>query len=285
MKEKFDDIAQLIDDAFLKEAQEEELKQENLEQKELVQEQPETLPEDRKDQIKRNIDEQIGKYEKEKVYATLSDEDREALELGRKIQEKRSLRKKKPWRLYGGVAAMLIMIMAIGVTSIGGPGRIVKMFTQKVGDREVSQVDSAKDSALSAEELEEEAYQQIKDELQIEPVRIWIRPDGMKFDRVSCNSEWQTAEVIYQYEKTYVTFYMNVLYSDSSWGVDIEDKETDKWEELVQGCTIEIKEYEEARRKEKRYAAEFEFQGVKYFINATMDKEQFSEIIKNLYFL
>ena len=35
------------------------------------------------------------------------------------------------------LAAVIVCVMAMGITSMGGPERIVRMMTQDVGDREV----------------------------------------------------------------------------------------------------------------------------------------------------
>ena len=59
---------------------------------------------------------------------------------------------------------------------------MMEMMKRNVGSREVEQVDSNKDNLVIKEENEEEAYQKIKDELGIEPVRIVDRPNGFKYE-------------------------------------------------------------------------------------------------------
>ena len=63
-------------------------------------------------------------------------------------------------------AAVVIVLLAggIGVTSFGGPERVMEMMKRNVGSRKVEQVDSNKDNLVIKEENEEEAYQKIKDE-------------------------------------------------------------------------------------------------------------------------
>ena len=45
-------------------------------------------------------------------------------------------------KIYLALAAVIVCVLAMGITSMGGPERIVRMMTQNVGDREVDQVDS-----------------------------------------------------------------------------------------------------------------------------------------------
>ena len=65
------------------------------------------------------------RYEKEKVYEQLSQEDREALELGRQIQRERQedgRRKAEAiWKIALNLAAALVLVSVLGITSLGGP--------------------------------------------------------------------------------------------------------------------------------------------------------------------
>ncbi len=118
------------------------------------------VPEGTKEAVLARVREQIRAYEMEQtrketeeVINHLSEEDREALELGRKMLKagigqkdpeepsgKKVRRKKKPLKMYLALAAVIVCVLAMGITSMGGPERIVRMMTQDVGDREVDQV-------------------------------------------------------------------------------------------------------------------------------------------------
>ena len=98
----------------------------------------------------------ISKEEREEAINHLSEEDREALELGRKMLKagigqndpkepsgEKVRRKKKPLKMYLALAAVIVCVLAMGITSMGGPERIVRMMTQDVGDREVEKVSTS----------------------------------------------------------------------------------------------------------------------------------------------
>ena len=137
---------------------------------------------------------------------------------------------------------------------------------------------------IIAKEKEGEAYQQITDAFGIEPVKIIIRPNGMKFKELILDEVLQTAEMFYEYEDQNVMFLINASYTDSSWGVDTEDKETDQYYFERQEAQIEVKEYLIRENNTRRYSAKFSYKGLEYYLVGTMKKAEFEKILKNLYF-
>lgn len=245
-----------------------------------------------KQSIHAKLQEQIAAYENEKVYAQLTEEDRKALELGKEVMrqqeektaEKKVVHKKKRLRGYLIIAAALVLAMALGVTSMGGANRVISIVKSVVGDREVVKTNSNEDNLIIAKEKEEEAYQQITDAFGIEPVKIIIRPNGMKFKELILDEVLQTAEMFYEYEDQNVMFLINASYTDSSWGVDTEDKETDQYYFERQEAQIEVKEYLIRENNTRRYSAKFSYKGLEYYLVGTMKKAEFEKILKNLYF-
>ena len=63
-------------------------------------------------------------------------------------------------------AAVVIVLLAggIGVTSFGGPERVMEIVKSKVGTREVEKINSNEYNLVIKEENEQQAYQKIKDE-------------------------------------------------------------------------------------------------------------------------
>ena len=284
MKESKDQLEQIIKNEYDRLAQEEE---NDIQADDTIE-----VPEGTKESLRAKIDQQIEEMKKEKVYAQLSEEDRKALELGRKImaeeeQEKteaKVVHKKKRFKMYFGLAAVLVLVMAVGITSIGGPERIVRMLKQAVGDREVEKVTSGEKSKTIVEENEEEAYQTIKDVFGIEPVEIFGRPDGMVFNRIELDESLQVAELFYQYEGENIVYLINASYTDASWGIDVEDELTDVYHKKVKDNDIEVKEYKIQTNEMKRYSARFKYRGLEYYLVGTMSKEDFEIILDRLYF-
>ena len=80
-------------------------------------------------------------------------------------------------KMYLALAAVIVCVLAMGITSMGGPERIVRMMTQNVGDREVDQVDSNhtdKENKVIEGEEEEKAYQEIEDVFNTDVVKVFV---------------------------------------------------------------------------------------------------------------
>lgn len=281
MKENGSDLEGIIREELHKEAEETRRTVEASETEE--------LPRDRKEAMRQNLKEQIDEYKKEKVYEQLSPEDREDLELGRQIRrEREEAQEKKGRKRFGKIAlnlaAVLALVSILGITSVGGPARLVEMVRTMVGEREVIKVNSDEENLKIAEEREEEAYQRIKDAFGVDPVKIIIRPKGMRFSGVEIDTTIQIAEMFYQYEEKTVVYFINASYAETSWGIDVEDEVTDSYRLEKKGTEIEIKEYQISNTGENRYSASYKYGGVEYFLMGTMEKEDMEIIVKNLHF-
>ncbi len=283
MKETLNDLEQMIKEEVQKEAEDirETVRKSDLED----------LSEDRKEEIRRKLQKQIEEYQKEKVYEQLSQEDREALELGRQLQQERKAqgsrgksRGKRLRRLSLNLAAVLALVLILGVTSVGGPERIVELVRTMVGEREVVKVNSDEDNLKIAEEREEEAYQEIQDAFGVDPVKIIGRPEGLEFSELVIDNNIQIAELFYQYNDENIVYFVNASYADTSWGMDAEDEVVDAYYKEKKGTEIEIKEYRVSETGKERYSANFTYKGVEYFLIGTMSKQDFEAIIDNLHF-
>lgn len=284
MIEKKDLLEEMLNEEFARLAKEEE----NAVQKEDI-----GMLEEVEGDIYTGIQEKIQEMEREKqkdyLYAQLSEEDLRALELGRKIMEREAreerdgkiIRKKKRIRMFIGLAAVLVM--GVGVTSMGGPERIIQMMKRAVGDREITQIDSNEDN-LKIIEAEEKAYQKVNETFGIEPVRIRYKAKKMKFEKMEFDKELQIVELYYEYEEEMIAYLINASYEDMSWGVDVEDEIVKSYDEEIKGCNIQIKVYNISPTDEKKYSASFKYKGLEYYLIGVMNEEVFYNILNNLFF-
>lgn len=272
-----------------------------------------------KARIQENLREQIREFELKKLYPGMSDEDERALRIGREIMRreaeeaaeakaaeledkesgaaeeesitgmaiegpKRKERRKRRKRFYVGLAAEIALVCILGVTSMGGPERIVTFLKGMVGDREVVQVDSGKDNLVIVEENEEEAYELIEKELGVKPVRIMAGVKEKQFQCMEFDKPLQLAELTYTQNGEKLIYYISAAFRDSSWGIDVEDKIINQYQIEQKGCLIDVKIYETMESKTKRCSADFDYKGIEYFLIGTMEQEDFEIIIENLYF-
>lgn len=265
------------------------------------------VPEGTKEAVLARVREQIRAYEMEQTRKEteeainhLSEEDREALELGRKMLKagigkkdpeepsgKKVRRKKKPLKMYLALAAVIVCVLAMGITSMGGPERIVRMMTQNVGDREVDQVDSNhtdKENKVIEGEEEEKAYQEIRDAFGTEVVKVSICLPEMRFDSMELDKDKQMADVYYYYNNKTIAYCINLPYRDGSWGVDFEDPIDKEYSKEIQGCKIEITKYKPNQKGLPRWDARFEYDNTEYLLTGTMKQQDFEKILNNLIF-
>lgn len=236
----------------------------------------------------------VRKKKQDNLYANMSEEDLKALEIGRRVmeEEERAQRegkvvrkKKRVKKAYFGLAAAVVLAMAVGLTSMGGPERIIKMVTRMVGDREVEKVNSSEDNLIVVDADEEEAYRKIGEEFGIEPVRLVIVSDKMKFESMKYDELMKAAEICYDYNGEKLIYLINSSYTKESFGFEIEDKVIDKYLMEVYGKEVVIKQYQVDGGEKERFSASFKETGLKYFLTGTMAKSEFELIVNNLHFI
>ena len=291
MSEKKDQLKEILKDQLNREAKQIE--------EEVGLNDNEEIPNELKIRMKNALDQKIREREmrsedmkRTDAYAKLSEEDQEALRLGREMMKNQSeekkiytmRRKKRNIRRIVALAAVLILVMAVGMTSIGGPERMLQFMKSSVGGRKVSQVDSSDENKIIEEEDEELAYEKLADEFGIDPVRLIWRPKGMKFEKMILDTDIQVAEVDYLYKSKRIEYFISASYGEVSWGYDNEDKKINCYYEQVGKADIEVTEYETPDTERNRYVAEFEYKKMHYCFSGEMKKEEIENILKNLYF-
>ena len=265
------------------------------------------VPEGTKEAVLARVREQIRAYEmeqtrketgeREEAINHLSEEDREALELGRKMlkagigqkdpeepSEKKVRRKKKPLKMYLALAAVIVCVLAMGITSMGGPERIVRMMTQNVGDREVEYTVKGEKVKTIENEDEEKAYQKIRDTFNTDIVKVILCLSDMTFDSMNLEKDKQVAEMYYNYEGKTIAYIINAPYRENSLGIDFEDSVEKEYTKKINGCEIKITIYKIDGEKIPGCVAKFKYNNIEYLLSGTMKQQDFEKIINNLIF-
>lgn len=261
------------------------------------------LSDEKQIELKKKIDKKIEDYEFEKICNGLPEEYQDALRAGMELKKQESaidgkgetdgeeagentrrVRKRKSLRVYVALAAVMIMVLAVSISSVGDGRSLMKTIKSMVGEREVVKVNSGEDNYVIEAESEEEAYQKIKDEFGINPVKIIVLPANTEFGKATIEKDLNVGEFYYKYQKENIVYIINGDRTKNSIGIGIEDEITDEYTMGVKGVLINIKECEIAETKVKRYYASFEYAETKYFLSGAMEQEEFEKILKNLYF-
>ncbi len=252
------------------------------------------------DSAKEKLYERIEEYERQQAVRRLSPEDQEALRLGRQLQKEKAAQeeatvdsksrsghgKKRFFKRLAGIAAVFVIVAAVGITGVGGPDRVMEVAQKLFGGRETTRVNSDEEDILDSGESEEEkAYQEIRDKLGIDPVRIVIQSPNMKFEDIEVDEYLKTANIFYEYNTQIISYIINCSQRDGIWGFDIEDTLIDEYTYALEETEVTVEEYSVEGTEESKYSARFDYKDVHYQLTGNMTKEEMEEILNNLHFL
>ena len=248
--------------------------------------------EDTKDRLKKDVESdsyidnvvpiEHGKHETDNKASDDGTDEETEKEAGKKKVKKR----KRHWKVYGIVAIVAVLAMMWSMVSIGGTPFFGKLWTQTIGDRKMTQVDTEREDGSKNEvddHDESEVYEEIKNKFGVDAVRFLKKPDDMVLIQSDIDEVLKRVCLIYENNKTLIQYQMEIQSENKSYAYDIEDEKTKKEQIVVDGNTIDIIQYELDDGKEE-YVAQFVYNDVFYTINATMSEKEFKEFLKNLYF-
>ena len=227
MNKKEDVIAQYSDEELQKEADE---------IRAIIENQPELQKIEMPEEVHISLMNKIKEYEEEKLRNALPERDKEALRIGRKVQNKRerAKRNKKALRRMAGLAAAVAVVIGVGVTSVGGKKLFVDVFEKNFGGEDKTYVNSV-DPEDVGEITEEKAWEDIKEMLGEEPIRMTYKPKNTKFLNAVVDEDLQEATLFYSIGDKVLNFRIVSRYVKSSTGIEISD-------ELLQEYVIELPE-------------------------------------------
>ena len=276
MNKKEDIIAKYSDEELQKEADE---------IRAIIENQPELQKIEMSEEAHISLMNKIKEYEEEKLRNALPERDKEALRIGRQVQSKRERAKqnRKMLRRMVGLAAAAAVVIGVGMTSVGGKKLFVDVFEKNFNGEDKTYVESG-DSEMVGEITEEQAWENIKEMLEEEPVRITYKPQNTKFLNAEIDNELQEATLYYLADNKVINFRIVSRYVNSSTGMEISDKLLEEYSIELPETKIIVREYNVLETGEKEYIARFTYKNSKYFLSGIIDKAEFEKIIKNLHF-
>lgn len=203
-------------------------------------------------------------------------------EAGKKKVKKR----KRHWKAYGIVAIVAVFAMMWSMVSIGWTPFFGKLWTQTIGDRKMTQVDTEREdgSKNKVDDYDEESvYENIKEKMGVDVVRILKKPDDMVLIQSDIDEVLKKVCLIYNNGESMIEYQMIFNYKEQSHGYDVEDKKIKEEQIEVDGNNINVTQYE-LPDESKENVAQFIYKDVFYTINTTMDENNFKELLKSLYF-
>ena len=222
----------------------------------------------------------------------LSKEDRESYFRWRAAEEKKKAKKARKRfhfprkkRAVFVVAATMVLVLGIGMTSLGGRPYWLKVADLVLGNENTVTVGTeGEDRILTTDVSEKEAYEQIKEELGIEPVQLQYMPAGMEFDRCVIEKELGTAKLLYLYQEQILEYEICYQYSDVARSISTEDNLLQSYKKEKDGVEISIREFQVESIEQSMYSVTFERQDVLYRLRGIINREEMEKIVENLFF-
>lgn len=207
-------------------------------------------------------------------------------ETEKKAGKKKVKKGKRHWKVYGIVAIVAVLAMMWSMVSIGGTPFFGKLWTQTIGDRKMTQVDTEREDGdkNKVDDYDEESvYEEIKEKFGMDVVRFRRKSDGMALVQSDIDEVLKKVCLIYENNNTFIQYQMEIQSENKSYAYDIEDKKVKRTQITVDGNKIDIIQYELDDGNEEN-VAQFAYEDVFYTINTTMEEADFKELLKNLYF-
>ena len=281
---KWPEECQTEEDHLLDEWFQEELEEEVKQEMELQKQHPELEKEEPSPDLFDRILAEAKKIEKEKTAEYrpedyLTEEDRKALEIGRK---RLSQGKRHKWVMRLAVnAAILVCVFMIGVSTEANRIKIVNVINTLVGKEALVRIDNETDREKTNNQMEK-AYEAIETQLGIKPIRFMHEVKGMEFGGYEIDSKIQTATIFYNYENTILTITMRAQDKGISLG-EIPDGEIVETFDIKSGVgnikTVEIKE-----TLGSKYMSQFIYNNTYCYICGEMPKEEYVKLMSSIFF-
>ena len=222
----------------------------------------------------------------------LSKEDRESYFRWRAAEEKKKAKKARKRfhfprkkRAVFVVAATMVLVLGIGMTSLGGRPYWLKVADLVLGNENTVKVNTEGEDRIETTKVDEkEAYEQIKEELGIEPVQLQYMPAEMEFDRCVIEKELGTAKLLYLYQEQILEYEICYQYSDVARSISTEDNLLQSYKKEKDGVEISIREFQVESIEQSMYSVTFERQNVLYRLRGIINREEMEKIVENLFF-
>lgn len=196
-------------------------------------------------------------------------------------------RKKKKRYVVLALAAVLVLVFGSVMTSVGSKSYWKVLWERIAGDEDLSYIDVEQMVSQDTDDLDEvHIYKEIWRELGITAVGWGYFPENTYLKEYEIDKEQAKATLIYNCSGQTVRYTMYMNDEDSSLGQIKTDQLISEYQvETGEGISVSVKEYKKTDSDQNRYVAEFEFKDAQYQLMASINKNEFENIIKNLIFL
>lgn len=239
----------------------------------------------------------IREYEKEKANAeeavikaaisrdeTGESEEKKLIPDDGKVTVLRKKRKRIRW--IAALAAVLVLALGLGMTSVGSKSYWKELLDVLMGKESARVIDVEDMDKKDTEDIDEIfVYREIGAKLGQAPVRMRYKPKDMIIVDYDIDENLQLARIFFNYNDNRIRYSIYASQEDSSWAEKEEDIIAEEYTKKINGVEIEVDKIKKPNQEEQTKAARFEYKGMHYEIKGNIEDSEFEKILENLFFL
>lgn len=228
-----------------------------------------------------DAEEKAPEKETPDLRSMLSEEDWEALQLGRKVQAQGRRRYVK--RFVQMAATVLICVFAVSMSSEANRQYIMGMVNTIIGNGSQRAAVDTKETVFNRDREEGEAYEEIEEKLGIPVPRLTYLAEGMAYDSYFLSEGLRDGSVFYTYGEMIVTLSIHKRDGTSIISQTFGGELADQFRIKVNELPVQIYEMEH-EEGEHSYIAEFEWEDGYYVLTGKIEREAFLKVVQGLAF-
>lgn len=197
----------------------------------------------------------------------------------RRRRRKTSLFGKTRRRMLIAVAAVMVLLLGMGIVGSTKKLYIPVIMQKERGDEVNTKVENSESTAIDIDE--DEVCQEIQDKLGVLPVKFKYRPEGMALTDYILDESSGEAILEYTVKNGILHVFLYEKNNDSSINSQKDGETLD--EVLMESCglTVPVQQVE-GSPTESYYVTSFEYLNTYYSISSSVEEEQFQKILENI---
>lgn len=195
-------------------------------------------------------------------------------------------KKRKRIRWIAALAAVLVLALGLGMTSVGSKSYWKELLDVLMGKESAKVIDAEDMDKKDTEDIDEIfVYREIGAKLGQAPVRMRYKPKDMIIVDYDIDENLQLARIFFNYNDNRIRYSIYASQEDSSWAEKEEDIIAEEYTKKINGVEIEVDKIKKPNQEEQTKAARFEYKGMHYEIKGNIEDSEFEKILENLFFL
>lgn len=192
-----------------------------------------------------------------------------------------------PKRAMVSVAALAVLVMALGMTSAGSKSYTKLVFDKIMGDNRV-RIISQKDTDYAEvpdDESEGEILGKYGKKMGVNIPELVYKPSGMRMTGYAYQEDMKNLSIFYEYQEQTIEYMIYSSDSDASLGIAIVDEQVGEYLVKAGDKGIKVEEFDVSDQDKNRFVASIVYGDTYLQLTGIMEKQEFMKIVENMYFL